>query len=83
MYCVCLDSEDDRAEGNLVLWPPVSGQQRLLHLAQTEQEGEENFCVNFTSHGDIARLPWQLDLSEDVIMVMVLVMLMIHSIKAH
>lgn len=38
----CLDSKDDRAEGNLVLWPPVPGQQRLLHLAQTEQEGEDN-----------------------------------------
>lgn len=34
-------SEDNRAEGDLVLWPPVSRQQRLLHLAKAEQEGEE------------------------------------------
>lgn len=49
MILLCLDSEDDRAEGNLVLWPPVPGQQRFLYLAQTEQEGEENVYANFTS----------------------------------
>lgn len=45
-FLICLDSEDYRAEGNLVLWPPVSGQQRLLHLAQAEQEGEEKVCIS-------------------------------------
>lgn len=46
---LCLDSEDDRAQGNLVLWPPVPGQQRFLYLAQTEQEGKENVYATFTS----------------------------------
>lgn len=41
-----LGSEDNWAEGNLVLWPPVSRQQRLLHLAKAEQEGEEKVCVS-------------------------------------
>lgn len=41
---VCVDSEDHRTEGDLVLWAPVQGQQRFLHLAQTQQEGEE--CVH-------------------------------------
>lgn len=73
---VCLDSEDDRAEGDLVLWPPVSGQQRFLHLAQAEQEGEENVSLFIPSH-DITQLPRHLDLNEDVIMLMLLVMLLL------
>ena len=53
----CLDSEDHRAEGNLVLWPPVSGQQRLLHMAQAEQEGEgKRFSMCSTSRDVITRL---------------------------
>lgn len=49
-----LGSEDNRAEGDLVLWPPVSRQQRLFHLVKAEQEGEEkNCCVNLASLDDI------------------------------
>lgn len=80
---LCLDSEDDRAEGNLVLWPPVPGQQRFLHLAQTEQEGEENVCANFTSLDDITWLTCQLDLNEDFIMAMVFIILLCHPIVAN
>lgn len=32
---ICADSKDYWAEGNLVLWAPVQGQQRFLHLAET------------------------------------------------
>lgn len=36
---MCLDCEDNWSQRDMVLWPPVPGQQRVFYMAQAEQEG--------------------------------------------